>query len=283
MKWSVIALVALGTVAALCASVLVGALRVSDRADAVAVQEVANPREITVVVAARDLAQGLLLESDALSVEQISITDVPEDFIPEPVLAVGKVLNVALVKGQPVLKSSFAEGSGLRLAASLPAGMRAVGVSLGGSSSLTGLLYAGCSVDVLATYKGSRNKKAVTQVLLERVRVLGIENQTVVSAENTKANASRKYRRNEMVVLLLDADQARVLQSAAVSAAITLAMRHPLDEGPSLIEEEPAPEPVAQAQSEPAAEEYVTEEINGGVRAKVTYIKRGDTWQRKEG
>ncbi len=282
MKWSVIALVALGTVAALCASVLVGALRVSDRADAVAVQEVADAREIAVVVAARDLPQGLLLESDALSVEQIAITDVPENFIPEPVLAVGKVLSVALVKGQPVLKSCFAEGSGLRLAASLPEGMRAVGVSLGGSSGLHGLLYAGCSVDVLATYKASRSKATDTQVLLERVRVLGIENKTVVSGEDSKASSGRSYRRSEMVVLMLDAEQAKILQSAAVSATITLAMRHPLDDGAMVIEAQPEPEPEPEAQAGPVAEEYVTEEINGGVREKVTYIKRGDTWQRKE-
>ena len=56
MKWSVIALVALGTVAALCATVLVGALRSSDRLDAT--EDDSQDREITIVVAARDLPQG---------------------------------------------------------------------------------------------------------------------------------------------------------------------------------------------------------------------------------
>ncbi len=281
MKWSVIALVALGTVAALCASVLVGALRTSDRADATETDTQA--RETTIVVAARDLPQGLLLESDALAVEEILISGAPEHFIADPVLAVGKVLNTAMVKGQPVLRNSFAEGSGLRLAAALPPGMRAVGVDLGGSSGLRGLLYAGCNVDVLATSKGARGKIPVTRILLERVRVLGIADQTIVSSEKNKANSGRSYRRNEMVVLMLDSQQARVLQSAAASGAISLAMRHPLDESAATIEEQPEEKPVVQRQSEPQAEEYVTEEINGGVRETVTYIKQGDTWQRKAG
>ncbi len=281
MKWSVIALVALGTVAALCATVLVGALRTSDRVDAAEANTQA--RETTIVVAARDLPQGLLLESEALVVEQISISAAPEHFIADPVLAVGKVISAGMVKGQPILKTSFAEGSGLRLAASLPPGMRAVGVDLGGSSGLHGLLYAGCNVDVLATTKGGRGTETKTRILLERVRVLGIEDQTIVSAEKKRGTSNRSYRRNEMVVLMLDAQQARILQSAAMSGTLSLAMRHPLDELTATIEEQSEAKPVVQPQPEPQAEEYTTEEINGGVREFVTYVKRGDTWQRKEG
>ena len=280
MKWSVIALVALGTVAALCATVLVGALRSSDRVDVAEADTQAL--ETTIVVAARDLPPGLLLKSDALAVEKISIPAAPENFIADKLLAVGKVLGVAMVKDQPILTSDFAEGSGLRLAAALPPGMRAVGISLGGSSGLHGLLYAGCNVDVLATYRPERGKAPVTRILLERVRVLGIEDQTIVSSQKNRGNSNRSYRRNEMVVLMLDAQQARVLQSAAASGAISLAMRHPLDESTATIEEQPEERPVVQQQPEPQAEEFDTEEINGGARKKVTYIKRGDTWQRKE-
>ena len=281
MKWSVIALVALGTVAALCATVLVGALRTSDRVDAAEANTPA--RETTIVVAARDLPPGLLIENDALVVEQILISAAPEHFIADPVLAVGKVINAGMVKGQAILKTSFAEGSGLLLASSLPPGMRAVGVQLGGSSGLRGLLYAGCNVDVLATFKAERGKLPVTRTLLERVRVLGIEDQTIVSSEKSRGNANRSYRRNEMVVLMLDAQRARVLKSAAASGTISLAMRHPLDEASEAIDEQPEEKPVVQVQLEPQAEEYSTEEINGAARSKVTYVKRGDTWERKEG
>jgi Flp pilus assembly protein CpaB len=280
MKWSVIALVALGTVAALCATVLVGALRSSDRADAAEPGTVAP--ETTIVVAARDLPPGLLIENDALVVEQILISGAPENFIADPVLAVGKVINAGMVKGQAILKTSFAEGSGLLLASSLPPGMRAVGVQLGGSSSLRGLLYAGCNVDVLATFKAERGKLPITRTLLERVRVLGIEDQTIVSSES-KGTSNRTYRRDEMVVLMLDAKQAKDLKSASASGTISLAMRHPLDDAAEVIEEQPEEKPVVQPQPGPQAEEHVTEEINGGVRETVTYTKRGDTWQRKEG
>ncbi len=277
MKWSVIALVALGTVAALCATVLVGALRSSDRVDVAEADTQAL--ETTIVVAARDLPPGLLLKSDALVVEKISISGAPENFIDDPMLAVGKILKETIVKSQPVLTSSFAEGSGLRLAANLPTGMRAVGVSLGGSSGLQGLLYAGCYVDVLATTKGGRSSEPKTKVLLERVRVLEIEDKTSASSAKSRGNSGRSYGRNERVVLMLDATQAGILQSAAVSGTISLVMRHPLDEATATIEEQPEEKSLIQQQQ---PEEFDTEEINGEARVKVTYIKRGDTWQRKE-
>ena len=282
MKWSVIALVVFGTVAALCATVLVGALRSSDRADAAV--GAGQARETTIVVAARDLSPGTIIEGHALATDLITIADAPEGFIADPVLAVGKVLNVTMVEGQPFLASSFAsEGSGLHLAAALPKGMRAVGITLGGSSGLRGLLHPGCAVDVLSTTKGGRGSAPKTSVLLERVRVLGIEDQTIVSSENNRRGSNRSYSRKEMVLLMLDVFQARRLQSAVQSGTISLVLRHPLDEAATPVEEQPVDEPVAQLQPEPQAEEYITEEINGGAREKVTYIKRDGTWHRKEG
>ncbi len=280
MKWSVIALVALGTVAALCATVLVGALRLGDRENVAETDPQAT--ETTIVVAARDLPQGLLLKSDALAVQKISILVAPEDFIADPMLAVGKVLAETIVEGQPVLTSSFAEGSGLRLAANLPPGMRAVGVSLGGSSGLQGLLYAGCYVDVLATTRGGRGSGPASRVLLERVLVLEIADQRSKSSAKGRGSSVRTSRRDERVVLMLDARQAGILQSAAASGTISLVMRHPLEEAAATIEEESEEQPAIQQQPAPEAEEFDTEEINGGARVKVTYIKRGGTWRRKE-
>jgi Flp pilus assembly protein CpaB len=254
-------------------------LRLGDRVDVVETDTQA--RETTIVVATRDLPQGLLIKNDALAVEKISISSAPENFIADPMLAVGKVLKETIVKSQPVLTSSFAEGSGLRLAANLPPGMRAVGVSLGGSSGLQGLLYAGCYVDVLATTKGGRGSGPSSRILLERVLVLEIGDQTSNSSAKGRGSSVRTSRRNERVVLMLDARQAGILQSAAASGTISLVMRHPLEEVAARIEEEPEEQPAIQ-QPEPEAEEFDTEEINGGARVKVTYIKRGGTWQRKE-
>lgn len=282
MKWSVIALVALGTVAALCATVLVGALRSSGNVEVT--ESDTQARETTIVLAARNLPQGLLLKSDALAVRQISISGAPENFIADPVLAAGKILRTAVVKDQPILTSDFAEGPGLRVAVGLPPGMLAVGISLGGSSGLQGLLYSGCNVDVLATTKGGRGSAPQTRILLECVRVLRIEGETTLSPKKTGASPGRSSRRNE-VLLMLDAKQARVLRSAEASGTISLVMRNPLDEATASMEEQPEDETVAQQQPEPEdeeAEEHVTEEINGGKRETVTYIKRGDTWQRKE-
>jgi pilus assembly protein CpaB len=259
------------------------ALRSSDRADAAVAS--AQDRETTIVVAARDLLPGSIIKAEALTTKQIKIGLAPEGFIADPVWVVGKVLNAAVVKDQPLLASVFAsEGSALHLAAALPPGMRAVPVSLAGSAGLRGLLLPGCNVDVLSTSKPQRGKPPRTKVLLERVLVLGIEDQTIVSSDEAKESANRYSRRGQMVLLLLDVEQATTLQSAVQAGTISLVLRHPLDDQATEIEaqiEEPLV-PQKKPELEPAEEEYVTEEINGGSREKVIYVKQGEKWQRKD-
>ncbi len=276
MKWSVVMLLALGMVAALCASVLVGALR-SGGGDSAQGDEVAS--EVTLVVASRDLEAGIIVEADAVSVRTIRSEDVPENALSDPVNVVGKVLGMPLVEGQAFLASGFAKtGSGLHLAAALPTGMRAVAISLSDSSALSGLLYPGCIVDVLATSKPRSREEPVSEVLLERVRVLGIEDQTIVSADDSKGRVGRSMRRREMVTLMLDIHQAEMLQVAVESGTVSLAMRHPLDSRPV----ELATDDIVEVDGpRDTVKTFTTWQINDKKREAVTYFKKGDTWLRR--
>lgn len=276
MKGSVIALIVLGTVAALSVSVLVGALRSGGAKSTAPEDQVV--RMTSIVVAARELAAGTIIDGDAVATQELKVQDAPEGSVRDPVQAVGKVITTAMVKGQAFLRANFAsEGSGLRLAAALPKGMRAVAVSLNASSALRGLLYPGCLVDVLWTAKSRRNERAETKVLLERVNILGIEDQTIVSSREEHA-APSKYGGSQMVTLMLNVEQAKTLQAAIGQGSISLALRHPLDNTEAVVIEalDEQPEPG------PDADTFITEVINGKSRVGVTYIKGEKGWRREQ-
>ena len=277
MKGSVIALIVLGTVAALSVSVLVGALR-SDGASSTA-REDQEDRMTSIVVATRELAAGTIIDSDAVATQQLEVQDAPEGSVKDPVQAVGKVISMAMVKGQVFLTTNFAsEGSGLHLAAALPQGMRAVAISLTAASALRGLLYPGCFVDVLWTRSPSRNERPVSKLLLERVNVLGIEDRTIVSSSDLK-DAKPRSGRTRMVTLMLNIAQAKQLHAAVRLGSIALVRRHPLDNAEVGVIE--APDEQAKPDPEPDGDTFMTEVINGKSRVGVTYINGQNGWRRQ--
>jgi Flp pilus assembly protein CpaB len=145
-----------------------------------------------------------------------------------------------LQAGQVITKNLFPkEGTGLYVAANLAPGMRAVSIALKGQSGLEGLIYPGCLVDVIATFKLESNSKlgeAVSTTLLENIRVLAVEDIAVgQNMESTqdgveKAAAQRAVAARGMyVTLLVDAKQAEALQLAVDRGTVSLAMRNPED------------------------------------------------------
>lgn len=277
MKGSVIALIVLGTVAALSVSVLVGALR-SGEASSTASED-QEDRMTSIVVAASELAAGTIIDGDAVATQQLKVRDAPEGSMRDPVQAVGKVISTAMVKGQVFLTTNFAsEGSGLHLAAALPAGMRAVAISLTSAAALRGLLYPGCIVDVLWTPSARRNERLVSKLLLERVNVLGIEDRTIVSSRDHE-DAKPRSGRSRMVTLMLNIGQAKQLHAAMGQGSISLVLRHPLDNTVVAVIE--VPDEQAKPDPEPDADIFTTEVINGKSRMGVTYINGQNGWRRQ--
>ena len=235
MKWSVLGLVFVGVVAAGSAAILVGAVR-SGGISSLKSEEA--PSEIQVVVASESLPAMTVIEAGSVVTKKLSSTDAPEEYVSSPVQLIGKVLIVPMMEGQPFAHSCFAsKSSGMQLAAALEDGMRAVSVSLTDYSGLYGLLYPGSVVDVLASFKtrstvGNRND-ALSVTILKGVQVLGVEDQTVVSAEKGEdpegLKGSRQRNKRWMVTVMVTTHQAQALQLAMEHGKISLAMRNPLD------------------------------------------------------
>ncbi|HAU38149.1 MAG TPA: Flp pilus assembly protein CpaB [Phycisphaerales bacterium] len=239
MKWSVIILIAVGIIAALAAAFVAVSFRRQLAAKNGRGEGVALPENVSIVVAAKDIPAMKLIDASCIATREVKRGELPKGYLTNAVQVVGKVLSVPMTQGQPFSRSLFAtEGSGVHLASVLPHGKRAVSVSLMDSSRLAGLLYPGCLVDVLATFRppSEQHGEAVCVSLLKGVEVLAIESQTVTApeAQPEEERTGGKYRAQarRIITLLVDPQEAESLHLASEYGTISLAMRNPLDEKP---------------------------------------------------
>ena len=151
MKWGIIILLVFGVIAAASAALLVGSLRTGS-SDSSGKNASSN---IEVAIAKISMPAMTVITLDHITKEEMSKEELPEGPIMSPSQVIGKVLAVSVVEGQVLTDSCFVrEGTGAHLASALPYGMRAVSVNLSSKSIPDELLlYPGCVVDVLASFK----------------------------------------------------------------------------------------------------------------------------------
>ncbi|MCE5185276.1 MAG: Flp pilus assembly protein CpaB [Planctomycetaceae bacterium] len=235
MKYTILLLVVLGVIAAVCAMFLVQTMRSS----------LAGGRSnsmVEVAVMKKSLPAMSRITADAIEMNKMKLKEAPAGYLGSSAQAVGKILAIPVVQGQALTGACLiTQGSEAQLAATIEPGMRAVSVVLSNNSVSGGLLYPGCVVDVLATFKLSgsgRNEvkgEAISTTLLYGIQVLAVQGESVISEpENAKktdlqpkaANPSNRL----SVVLLVDPKQAEALQLALDNGSVSLAMRNPLDQ-----------------------------------------------------
>jgi pilus assembly protein CpaB len=232
MKWAVVILIALGLLAGFSALLLAKALRAEKMA------ELSGKGEVDAVVAVRSLPAMSWITSQNVAIKKIAKKGQADDYFSDPTQVVGKVLAIPVVQDQVITKSSLiTEGSGAQLAAALPHGMRAVSVPVSKHSVMGGLMYPGCLVDVIATFRlRSQDAKgqAISTTLLHGVQVLAVQDESIVSkAEQGKPAAKSANGGSHSlltVTLMVDTRQAEALQLAMGNGKVTLAMRNPLDQ-----------------------------------------------------
>lgn len=230
MRLSIVGLLLFGVVAAVCAALLVASLRASARPPP-------NARHIEFLVAASDLPRSKILDPNSISAKTVPITEAPEGCMTNTVQVIGKVLAVPMLEGQPFTESCFAsETSGYRVASVLPNGMRAVTLSLSDYAGLHGLLYAGCTVDVMTSFKVGRQfvggTEAMASPLLRGVQVLAVEGETLVSGRTSRDGRTGGRMKKVLVTLMVDVEQAAALQLAMQYGNLSLALRNPMDNMP---------------------------------------------------
>jgi pilus assembly protein CpaB len=240
MKWSVVGLLALGLIAALCAAILVAGLSGGGSLQAKNNQQAMDADQpIRILVAGKKLPAMTVL--DATCVESLDTTrgKAPANALTSTVEVVGKVLGVGMEQGQAYTKNCLvSEGSGTHMAALIPKGKRASGIAVTNYAALDGVLYPGAIVDVLGSFRATGNagqsdyREPLSVTLLEGVQVLAIEKNTVVSQDERKDESESITSRGasaRRVTLLVTAQQAKILQLAMEQGSLALALRNPLD------------------------------------------------------
>jgi len=231
MKWSVAVLVTLGLLAGLSAAILVKFMRSGDSG-------IDGPSpETEIVMMSKDMPAMSILKTSDVTVKAVKADMLPAGYLSDAVQAVGRILVVPVVEGQVLTESCFVEnGTSAQVAASLPVGMRAVSLSLSNTSINGGLLYPGCVVDVLASFRlaSSERGQALSTTLLRGINVLAVQGTTVVSQKEEEDNktASRTAQGRLTVTLMVDPKQAEALQLATDHGQISLSLRNPLDKSP---------------------------------------------------
>jgi len=225
------------TLATLGVAVLLGLIAVilvrsylGNAAQNAATQTAGPGATVSIVVAARPLARGAVLQADALK-----IVSYPQDAAPaEAFHSIPDVLNgdsgnqrVALrdmVANEPVLSGNISGAGGrLGLSGVVAPGMRAVSVRSGDVAGVGGFVLPGDRVDILLT-RSEGNQGTVTQVLAENVRVLGVD-----QMDNVEAN---KPVVAKVVTVEVTPEQAQTISLAQAVGSVTLTLRHVADSAP---------------------------------------------------
>jgi Flp pilus assembly protein CpaB len=235
MKLAIAGLCLLGIVAAACAAVVVNGLRFQTMVMGPSTPKVDDQAEVVVLYVTRTLSAMTVVDGSMVSTKTMRRVEAPAGYITNPIDVVGKIISTPLAGGQPFTKSCFADVSGPRqLAAVIPRGKRAVGISVSDYAGLDGLIYPGSIVDVMVSFRsadsGSNASRhdAVTTTLLENIQVLAFEQQTVVSPGKVGEGEDRA-RGTRRVALLVDTKQSKTLELAMEQGTLSLALRNPLD------------------------------------------------------
>lgn len=234
MKWSVVVLIVLGVVAALCAALIVSSVT-GQKPPPGPAQTGTEAKEITYVVASRDLPARTLVLEDATTVVNSPASGAPAGAFSQRAQTIGQVLRRSIKKGAAFDASYFssAEGASVVLAGTLEEGQRAVSIPLTDSGGIEGMLYPGCMVDVLASMQLKDDKglgdQPISMTLLQGVYVLAVGQQTIVSPTPDDSHALVKQGPASTITLLVDTRQAEALYLARQRGSVTIALRNPTD------------------------------------------------------
>jgi pilus assembly protein CpaB len=185
-----------------------------------------TPSTKQIVVATRQLEVGSVIkEGDVKTVSWSS--DLPQGAVTTPEEAFKRGVISTIYASEPVLESRLAaEGAGGGLAATIPKGMRAVGLKVDQVIGVAGFVVPGMRVDVIvAGSPGSEfaDRGTMSKLLLQNIEVLS-------AGQNIERNAEGKPIQVQVVNVLVTPEQAERVTLASAEARIQLILRNPLDQ-----------------------------------------------------
>lgn len=205
----------------------------------VAAQEPADTEYTSVPLASTDLKAGREIALGDIAVyrltrEQMEELGIAKSFMNNTQQIIGRVLKEDIDKNATFNASIlYPEGTGPAIADMLEKGKRAITVPVELDSAVAGLAAPGNWVDVLfqskpeAATRDAEDRPSVAMTLLQRVKVLAIDEQMV---EGSRSVMQRSDSHMAAVTLEVDPDQATALRLVDGRGTLALSLRHPDDD-----------------------------------------------------
>lgn len=173
-----------------------------------------------VLIAANELAPGVVLEDKHLTTKLIEVDWITDEMLKMPEQAVGKIVTNTIYAGELVNPARLSlPGEGATLAALIPENKRAVTIRVNDVIGVAGFLLPGNRVDVLNTVSNSRGNYANTRTVLKNIKVLAVD-------QTAKTNDSKPVI-VRAVTLEVSPKEAEKLLTENSKGDIQLALRNP--------------------------------------------------------
>ena len=173
----------------------------------------------SIVVAARDLERGTVLQASDLRVA--GAPGVLSGAFSKSEEVVGAVLLTPLKANEPLLAERLVPRAwpGGPATGLVPSGMRALSIRVTGSEGLLGLLRPGARVDLQAV--SDRDNRVTLRNVLQNVEVMAVSPQDLANSHVAGA----------VVTVLTPAEDSDSVALADAGSKIRVALRNPFDEG----------------------------------------------------
>ncbi len=207
--------------------------------------EIMRANQTPVLVAAKNIPRGSMLEADMLTTQIV-----PNQFVqPQAATSLDRVSGMVaagdIAEGEQITLSKLTRvkeiSSGTSLAMVTPAGKRAVTVPIDGISSVGGMISPGDYVDVIATVpipyrtpEGKQETTTTTVPIFQNVLVLAMDRDLVAVQQASGSQGRYKKPQEErrevsMITLALSPQEANFLAFVMEQQKIRLILRSPAD------------------------------------------------------
>ncbi len=179
--------------------------------------------ETQVVVASVAIPYGQKIEEQHVNLAVVPKSIAPANAYTSTMEVVGRVAKLQHYAGEVLREERFAEhDEGSTLAAMIEKRKRAVTVRVNDVVGVAGFLLPGNRVDVLATRKEKKSRRAITDTVLYDIKVLAVDQ--TASTDKAEPVIVRA------VTLEMTPPQAEILVKARDEGNIQLSLRNPLDQ-----------------------------------------------------
>jgi pilus assembly protein CpaB len=187
-------------------------------------QPLARPISSRMVVAARPLPIGTVVQEQHLKTIEWSGGALPLGYISNPQEVIGRGLISPLQENEPLLESKLAaKGAGGGLPVIINEGMRGLTMRVNEVSGVSGFVTPNTRVDVLLTMDDkSTGGEPATRIIMQDMKVLA-------AGQSLQPDKEGKPQSVPVVTFLVTPEQAETLALASQQGSIQLALRNQLD------------------------------------------------------